>query len=361
MTRPTAEPTVEELTSFYFSVHAHQKNARMRKLHGIFGPSGKRARTGKEKSWEFSSAAEKGVDKVPEKGEGSKGSDIVVMEQLEQAAPSPALTLAEAPPPRSPPSLFLTSPDALTSGAASSEVTASEYFMMRPRNESARVMKVVMSGASSSSSAQAASQSLRLGGVLVLMSAEDNNSSQRVASTVNNNGSMTSSISSIDTSTVRHTANVSSTLAERRGVSSRQLAAAAPLEDSHCNASQLPRREMLPTSGSAVASCPHRDEYCAMHSPLASLGRVSPIMPHKNARILKYSPTNIHHSPQEFHIIRHKNIKWNSDTVLFSLLTLALLFARMSVTQTHARARAHTHTHTFLSSFVRRSVPIYPT
>jgi len=189
---------------------------------------------------------------------------------------------------------------------------------------------VDMSGASSSSSAQAASQSQRLGGVLVLMSAEDNNSSQRVASTVNNNGSMTSSISSIDTSTVRHTANISSTLAERRGVSSRQLAAAAPLEDSHCNASQLPRREMLPTTGSAVASCPHRDEYCAMHSPLASLGRVSPIMPHKNARILKYSPTHIHHSPQEFHIIRHKNIKWNSDTV----------------------PHTHTHTHSCPLSFV---------
>jgi hypothetical protein len=372
MTRPTGEPTVEELRSFYFAVHAHQKNARafsvhfswqnaraarMRQFSGPFGPSGKRARTGEEASCAFTMAGDNGLDKVPEKGEGSNGSDIVVTEQMEEqvelAAPSPARTLAAAPPPQSPPSALLTFPDprnSLNPGAASSEVPASEYFMMRPRNESARVMKVVMSGAASSSSAQAASQSTRLGGVLVLMSAEDNNSSQRVASTVNNIGSMTSSISSIDTSAVRHTANTRTTLAERRCVSSRQLAAAPPLADSHCNASQLPRREMPATSGSAVATCPHRDEYCAMHSPLASLGRVSLIVPHKNARISKYSPTHIHHSPQEFHIIRHTNIKWNSDIVLFSLLTLAVLFARMPVTQTHTHAHTHTHTHTHTHS-----------
>jgi len=144
MTRPTGEPTVEELRSFYFAVHAHQKNARafsvhfswqnaraarMRQFSGTFGPSGKRARTGEEASCAFTMTSDNGLDKVPEKGEGSNGSDMVVMEQVDQAAASPALmlTLAAAPPPRSPPSPLLTSPDPLNPlnpGAASSEVAA---------------------------------------------------------------------------------------------------------------------------------------------------------------------------------------------------------------------------------------------
>jgi hypothetical protein len=73
--------------------------------------------------------AEAKFEKVAEKGEGSNGSDMVVMEQVDQAAASPALmlTLAAAPPPRSPPSPLLTSPDPLNTqnpGAASSEVAA---------------------------------------------------------------------------------------------------------------------------------------------------------------------------------------------------------------------------------------------
>jgi hypothetical protein len=64
---------------------------------------------------------------VAEKGEGSNGSDLVVMEHVDQAAASPALTLATAPAPRSPLSPSLTSPDPLNPlnpGAASSEVAA---------------------------------------------------------------------------------------------------------------------------------------------------------------------------------------------------------------------------------------------
>ena len=43
------------------------------------------------------------------------------------------------------------------------------------------------------------------------------------------------------------------------------------------------------TSGSA-ACWPHRDDYYAMHTPVASVGMVSSIIPYKNTRISNYSP-----------------------------------------------------------------------
>jgi hypothetical protein len=64
------------------------------------------------------------------------------------------------------------------------------------------------------------------------------------------------------------------------------------------------------TSGSA-ACWPHRDDYYAMHTPVASGGMVSSIIPHKNTRF-QIIPLEEHthtHTHTHTHIIPHKNFK----------------------------------------------------